>query len=41
MGLTETSVALASAARRRGPLQDNKLLAEKCYLGFASRTRSE
>jgi hypothetical protein len=27
--------------RRRGPLQDNKLLAEKCHLGFASRTRSE
>jgi hypothetical protein len=27
--------------RRRGPLQDNKLLAEKCQLGFASRTRSE
>src|SRR5438067_8316853 len=27
--------------RRRGPLQDNKLLAEKCHLGFASRMRSE
>jgi hypothetical protein len=27
--------------RRRGPLQDNKLLAEKCYLGFASCARSE
>jgi hypothetical protein len=27
--------------RRRGPLQDNKLPAEKCHLGFASRTRSE
>ena len=27
--------------RRRGPLQDNELLAEKCHLGFASRTRSE
>jgi hypothetical protein len=27
--------------RRRGPLQDNKLLAEKCRLGFASRMRSE
>jgi hypothetical protein len=27
--------------RRRGPLQGNKLLAEKCHLGFASRTRSE
>jgi hypothetical protein len=26
---------------RRGPLHDNKLLAEKCHLGFASRTRSE
>jgi hypothetical protein len=23
------------------PLQDNQLLAEKCQLGFASRTRSE
>jgi hypothetical protein len=27
--------------RRRGPLQDSKLLAEKCHLGFASRARSE
>jgi len=27
--------------RRRGPLQDNQLLAEKCHLGFASRMRSE
>src|SRR5438309_2446632 len=27
--------------RWRGPLQDNKLLAEKCHLGFASRMRSE
>src|SRR5213079_638659 len=27
--------------RRRGPLQHKKLLAEKCDLGFASRTRSE
>jgi hypothetical protein len=27
--------------RRRGSLQHNKLLAEKCRLGFASRTRSE
>src|SRR5215469_12185957 len=27
--------------RRCGPLQDNKLLAEKCHLRFASRTRSE
>src|SRR5690242_3199653 len=27
--------------RRRGPLQDNKLLAEKRHLGFASRMRSE
>src|SRR5258708_2257470 len=27
--------------RRRGSLQDNKLLAEKCHLGFASRMRSE
>src|SRR5689334_1971968 len=27
--------------RRRRPLQDNKLLAEKCHLGFASRMRSE
>jgi hypothetical protein len=27
--------------RRRGPLQHKKLLAEKCHLGFASRTRSE
>src|SRR5215469_16718679 len=25
----------------RGPLQDDKLLAEKCRLGFASRMRSE
>jgi hypothetical protein len=25
----------------RGPVQDNKLLAEKCHLGFASRMRSE
>src|SRR5262249_20665256 len=25
----------------RGPLQDNKLLAEKCRFGFASRMRSE
>src|SRR5438105_9208261 len=27
--------------RWRRPLQDNKLLAEKCHLGFASRMRSE
>ena len=27
--------------RRRGPLQDNQLLAEKCQLGFASRMRTE
>ena len=27
--------------RRRGSLQHNKLLAEKCYLGFASRMRSQ
>jgi hypothetical protein len=27
--------------RWRGPLQDNKLLAEKCHPGFASRMRSE
>src|SRR4051794_27955054 len=27
--------------RRHGSLQDNKLLAEKCHLGFASRMRSE
>jgi hypothetical protein len=27
--------------RRRGPLHDNKLLAKKCHLGFARRTRSE
>ena len=27
--------------RRRGSLQHNKLLAEKCHLGFASRMRSE
>ena len=27
--------------RWRGPLQDNKLLAEKCHLGLASRMRSE
>jgi hypothetical protein len=26
---------------RRRPLQDNKLLAEKCHLGLASRMRSE
>ena len=26
--------------RWRGPLQDNKLLAEKCHLGFASHLRS-
>jgi hypothetical protein len=25
----------------RGPLQDDKLLAQKCHLGFASRMRSE
>jgi hypothetical protein len=25
----------------RGPLQDNKLLAEKCRFGLASRVRSE
>ena len=27
--------------RRRGSLQDDKLLAKKCRLGFASRVRSE
>src|SRR5262252_6339168 len=27
--------------RWRRPLQDNKLLAEKCHLGFASRMRSQ
>src|SRR6201998_2751785 len=27
--------------RRRGSLQDDKLLAKKCRLGFASRMRSE
>src|SRR6516225_4953762 len=27
--------------RRRGSLKHNKLLAEKCHLGFASRMRSE
>jgi hypothetical protein len=27
--------------RRRGSPQHNKLLAEKCHLGFASRMRSE
>jgi hypothetical protein len=27
--------------RWRRPLKDNKLLAEKCHLGFASRMRSE
>ena len=27
--------------RRRGSLQHNKLLAQKCHLGFASRMRSE
>ena len=27
--------------RWRGPLQDKKLMAEKCHLGLASRMRSE
>ena len=35
------AVARFGLARRRGSLQHNMLLAEKCHLGFASRMRSE